>query len=153
MKKKILSLLIVIDLIAGAAMGQTQRTAGVNGCATDCFFTDCSVTCPPNTLPKCHCVLGAFGSCGCQLINTGTKSVDAGSLPTLKNQSVFPGIIAQLNKAGYASYANSLSALFSSLSLKDADAYKTNYANIQTMIDADPVTAAKVQDIIAGNFR
>ena len=149
MKKKILSLLIAIDLIAGAAMGQTAKNAG---CSSNCFFTDCTITCPANSTPKCGCVMGCFGSCSCTPINT-VKGTNTVSLPTLKNQSIFPGVIDQLNKAGYQSYANSLSALFSSLSLKDADAYQRNFVNSQALVDADPATAAKVQDIIAGNFR
>ena len=130
---------------------QTDKTVAPLTCTTDCFFTDCTVTCPPNTIPKCSCILGSFASCGCQQINTKQGSSD--QLPNPKNQTTFPKVLDQLNKAGYNAYADNFSALYSALSAKDAAAYQKNFAVLGAMVAADPATADRVQNIVADNFR
>ena len=153
MKKNLLLLVIAIMCFSARSYCQTEKTIAPLTCTTDCFFTDCTVTCPPSTTPKCRCILGSFGSCGCQPINTNTKQGGSDQLPNPKNQTTFPKVVDQLNKAGYNAYADNFSALYSALSAKDAAAYQKNFAALDAMVAADPATADLVQNIVAGNFR
>lgn len=155
MKTKILSILAALLFIAANTQAQSDsKTTLPNACATSCWFTDCTVSnCPMGTTPKCKCIFGLFGSCGCQQLTNKAAGTSSDLLPTLKNGEKMPAILAQLNESGYKEYADNLSNLFNALQAKSLRDYNIYFSLIESQINADSEGADKVSQIIASFFK
>ena len=154
MKKKLFSILTAVLFISAVAYAQVGGKTNIpNGCVTDCWFTDCTVSCPPGSIPKCKCIIGSFGSCGCQQMYTKNATTSSDILPGTKNGDKMPAILAELYKAGYKEYADNLSNLFNALQAKNLKDYNTYYNLVEAQINADSAGADRVSAIIASFFK
>lgn len=138
---------LIVSFLSLTSLAQStlKQEAGNNACSTDCFFSDCVISCPDGTFSSCSCSWG-FSYCKCKekVISTASKQSIVFPKLSLKNKDKIKDFKVFLEQNCSKEFLETYKAIFYAIEKSDYNSYFENLSKLDVLATDNPNDAQKI---------